>query len=276
MGVVFKASHLPTNRSVAVKVLRQQYAQNATFARRFLREARSAGRLRHPNIVKIYDAGRSPEGHLFYAMEYVDGETLEARIAKEGYLDERSATEIMLAISSGIGVAEGAGVVHRDIKPGNILIASDGVPKLADFGVAMTGGDSTITEDGEIVGTPAYLCPDQVRVGVTVDVRSDIYSLGATFYHAIVGETPFEAPTLATMLAAHLNGEVPSAHHENPSVSQHTSCVIQKMMAKKKGHRYQSAAELTEELELLLQGRRPRAAGSALSPSRMFASLTRH
>jgi len=273
MGIVYKATQLSTGRLVALKVLRRKFARNRAFTKRFVREAQSAAKLRHPNIVEIFDAGESPEGYFFYSMEYVDGETLEARIDREGCLPERGATEIMLGIASALGEAESAGLVHRDVKPGNILLEADGTPKLADFGLARTGDDSTITEEGAIIGTPAYLSPEQARNGVEADIRSDIYSLGSTFFHAVTGAPPYEGPTLATVIAGHLNGEVPSAHQRNRAVSPNASSVIEKMMAKEPKLRYRHAAELSRDLRLLLRGRKPKAAKKGLSPIRMLASL---
>ena len=273
MGIVFRATQLSTGRLVALKVLRRRLARNRAFTKRFVREAQSAAKLRHPNIVEIFDAGESPEGYFFYSMEYVDGETLEARIDREGCLNEKWATEVMLAVASALEEAESADLVHRDVKPGNILLAADGIPKLADFGLARTGDDSTITEEGAIIGTPAYLSPEQARNGVQADIRSDIYSLGCTFFHAVTGAPPYEGPTLATVIAGHLNGEIPSAHERNRAVSPNASSVIQKMMAKEPKLRYRHAAELARDLRLLLRGRRPKAAKKGLSPIRALASL---
>lgn len=260
MGVVFKATQLSMDRSVALKILPPKLAQKEAFTKRFIREAQSAGKLLHPNIVAAYEAGKSPEGYFFFAMEFVDGESLKQLIKRNGPLAEQRAVEVTLGVARGLAHAEKAGLIHRDVKPDNILIAKDGAPKLADFGLAKAPEDTSLTQMGGVVGTPAYISPEQARGEADLDVRSDIYSLGATFYHAVVGAQPFRADTVGTVIAKHLEEKAPVAHEQAEGVSPNTSAVIQKMMAKQPADRYQSADGLIEDLELLAQGHKPKAA----------------
>ena len=259
MGLVFKATDLSLDRTVALKVLAPKFAQDERSLQRFLREAKSAGRLQHRNIVVAYDVGQSPEGHYYLAMELVEGESLRDRIKRQGALDQREATAIVLEVARGLQHAEGVGMVHRDIKPDNILIDQEGTPKIADFGLAKTEEDPLVTQAGGVVGSPNYMSPEQARGAQGIDSRTDIYSLGATYYHLIVGRPPFEGETAAVIMAQHLNQAAPLAHEQNALVSEHTSRVIHKMMAKDPDARYRTVGELIEELERLLAGEAPAA-----------------
>ena len=263
MGVVFKATQLSMDRVVALKILPPKHSKNELFTKRFLREAQSAGRLHHPNIVSAFEAGKSPEGYFYFAMEYVEGEALKALIKRLGPVNESRATEIVLDVARGLEHADKNGLIHRDVKPDNVLLATDGMVKLADFGLAKAPEDTTVTQMGTVVGSPAYMSPEQAQ-GDTLDIRSDIYSLGATFYNALVGAAPYEGDTSGAVIHQHLNALVPNAHEANPDVSENVSKVIEKMMTKDPSERYQTVTELIVDLELLVSGGTPKAAISSL------------
>ena len=264
MAVVFKAVHERTGHVVALKVLPPKHARNPGFTQRFVREVHSANRLSHPNVVAAYEAGQSPEGYLYFAMEYVDGESLRWRVKRHGPLLEQDAIATMLSVAYGLAHAEEAGLVHRDLKPDNIILASDGTPKIADFGLAKAPDDPTITQMGSVIGSPAFMSPEQAKGEVNPDIRSDIYSLGATFYYLLLGRPPFQGETAGVMIAQHISETAPRAHDQDPSISENTSKVIEKMLAKAPSARYQNVSELIADLDLLYRGETPRAARSGL------------
>ena len=208
MGTVLKARQVSMDRVVALKILSQKLARDEKFVKRFLREARSAARLRHPNIVQAYDAGLA-DGCYFFAMEYVDGEGLDAVLRREGPLDPGRALGIMEQVASALAAAHEAGIVHRDVKPSNIMIDTEGEARVTDFGLAKrTEGDITITADGKALGTPAYAAPEMAR-GKGADPRSDLYSLGATFFHVLAGRPPFQGKNFSEVVVKHVTEPPP-------------------------------------------------------------------
>ena len=268
MGIVFKATDVARDRTVALKILRPKFAKNKHFTRRFLREAKSAARLDHPNIVKAYKVGKSEEGYYYFAMEYVDGEPLVKRVKREGPLDCREATEIVIAVAQGLAHAEDKGLIHRDIKPDNILVDENGTPKIADFGLAKADDDPTVTQAGGVLGSPNYMSPEQAKGEQKIDGRTDIYALGASYYHLLTGKPPFIGETAGVVIAKHIDEPPPSAHEANSSVPEDVSHVILKTMAKEPAARYQTAGELIDDLERFLNGERPEAAIASAPPLR--------
>ena len=192
MGNVYKAIQTSLGRLVALKVLPAWLARDATYVKRFLMEARAAAALNHPNIVSVIDVGVN--GGVYYmVMEYVEGENLKDEIARRGRLGEREALKYTLDIARALEAAHRAGIVHRDIKPANILIAEDGTAKLCDLGLAKKqGGDAQLAGAEEVVGSPQYMAPEQVENSASVDIRSDIYSLGVTLFQMLTGRLPYE------------------------------------------------------------------------------------
>lgn len=258
MGVVYKARQLSMNRLVALKILPPRLAKDREFIGRFMREAQAVARLNHPNVVQGIDAGEV-DGFYYFAMEYVPGETVHSIILREGALDERRALGIARDIARALDHAQKHGLVHRDIKPGNIIVTTTGVAKLCDLGLAReldtVGG---IAARGNVaIGTPYYISPEQARGEETSDIRSDIYSLGATLYRAVVGEPPFAADTPAEILAKQVSEPLPWPSSVNPKVSDAVSHLIARMMAKNPQERYQTAAELEQDLDRILEGKRP-------------------
>ncbi len=244
---VYLARQEALQRRVALKVFQVQAGAGANTAGRLAREARLLARLDHENIVRCYDFGQ--EGELFYlAMELVEGESLKQRLDREGRLGEDAAVALVTAVARALLHAHAQGIVHRDVKPGNVLLARDGRVKLTDFGLARGGEDLELTQPGTMIATPQYLSPEQVRNPRRADERSDLYSLGACLYHMVTGVTPHRGETLAEVIGGIVFGRVPPPETHCPGLSQPLSRVIARLMARERGRRYQSARELLEEL----------------------------
>jgi serine/threonine protein kinase/formylglycine-generating enzyme required for sulfatase activity len=234
---------------VALKLLRPQLTSNKEFVERFWREAKIVTMLQHDSIVRGLDAGQADEAY-YFAMEFVEGRSVGSLLELEGALPEATALEIVLQVARGLQYAYERELIHRDIKPDNIMLTPEGHAKLADFGLARSvAADATqLTAAGQIMGTPYYLAPEQAR-GETVDIRSDIYSLGATLYHMVTGHTPFEAPSAIALITKCLTEVPPLANEKNANVSEALSKIIAKMMAKEVSERYQTPSELIGALE---------------------------
>ena len=257
MGAVFKARQVSMDRLVALKVLPPRLAKDEEFVQRFVREARAAAKLSHPNIVQGIDVGYA-DGYYYFAMELVDGVTLRDLVKSEGGLEEKQALDITLSIAKALEHAHKHGIVHRDVKPHNIIISSEGVAKLADLGLARSTlqDDSlvdSLTDDGQAVGTPHYMAPEQVRGERDVDIRADIYSLGATLYETVTGEKPFVGRTVAAVLAKQLTEAPPSPREHAPGLSDATCRLIRKMMAKDRDQRPADPTELVAGIHRALE-----------------------
>ena len=244
MAVVYKAEQLSLDRVVAVKLLDQYSKADGEVLPRFFREARSAARLIHPNVVQIYDVGVDQDVP-YIVMEYVDGETIFDRLRREGMISATAALEIVRSAALALVRAQEFDIIHRDIKPANIVISSRGEVKLTDFGLAKSMRDTSVTRVASrgSLGTPYYMSPEQVE-GRPLDVRSDIYSLGATFYHMVTGRPPFQAPSTADILVAHVTKPLIPACEVEKRVPRALSELIDKMMAKSVQDRYPSARTL--------------------------------
>ncbi|HOX07696.1 MAG TPA: protein kinase [Planctomycetota bacterium] len=257
MGAVYKARQVSMDRIVALKILPPGLAKDQSFVDRFMREARTVAKLNHPNIVQGIDVGTSGKYH-YFAMEYVEGETLQTLIAREGAMPERRALEVVLQIAQALHHAHRNGMVHRDVKPDNIMVMGSGVAKLCDLGLAKSmAGDSTLTQTGMAVGTPHYLSPEQARGDHDVDIRSDIYSLGATLYHMVLGRTPFSGSSAAVVMTKHLSEEPQDPREVRPELTAGLAALVMKMMAKERDARYESPEALINDLNLVLAGRPP-------------------
>ena len=259
MGAVYKTRQISMNRVVALKVLSQQLAENAEFVARFLREAQAAARVNHTNIVQAFDTGEA-DGHYYLAMEFVDGPSLDELLTATGALPEQRALEITRDIASGLRAAHGAGLIHRDVKPANILLTSDGTAKLADLGLARectVDDEGCLTNLGFALGSPDYIAPEQIRAEADIDGRCDIYSLGATLYHLLTGAHPYTGATGTVVMSKHLAEAVPNARQANPQVSVDAATIIMKAMAKNREDRYSDASEMLAAVEAVLRGERP-------------------
>ena len=249
-GCVYLAHDPSETRKVAIKALSPRYSTEPHFLSRFRREAQAAAELKHPNIVAAFKVGEDL-GQFYYVMEYCEGESLEARIKRERTLAWPEAIEIVLQVASGLQYAHERGFIHRDIKPANIFITNERTVKILDLGLSKNIADdehSFATSTGVILGTPHYISPEQVLGEKDVDGRTDIYSLGATLYHMLTGETPFNGQSSAAIIVKHLNEHAPSAGLISPDVPESVCAIVKKMMAKQRDQRHASCAELIEQL----------------------------
>ena len=254
MAEVYLAHDEVLDRDVALKVLKDKYAGNEEFVRLFRREARSAARLNHPNIVSVYDQGRSEDGTYYIAMEYVSGGTLKDLVLGEGALDPETATKFASQIAQALGHAHEHGVIHRDIKSRNILLTQAGYAKVADFGIARAAtATTTSSRPGPILGTPGYISPEQA-MGQPVDARSDLYSLGVVLYEMLTGNLPYSGEDPTSMAFQHVHGPLRSPREANPDVPEPLNALTTKLLAKDPEDRYTSAVELADDLERVRSG----------------------
>jgi tRNA A-37 threonylcarbamoyl transferase component Bud32 len=248
MGTVFKARQKRMNRIVALKVLKPSLARDTRYVERLRREARIVASLNHPNIVTGYDLGEEG-GYHFFVMEFVEGKSLRALLVEWGMFAEEYVRRVARQVALALDHAYQRGVIHRDIKPGNILIDERGEVKLTDMGLAKGPADLTLTRDGATVGTPQYISPEQARSPQDVDVRSDLYSLGATLYHMATGVPPFRGDTMAELITKVLSAVPVPPNEVNPALSEGMSLVLRKLLAKDLRVRYQTPRELLDDLD---------------------------
>ena len=255
MAEVYRARDDLLGREVAVKVLSERLSGDRTFVERFRREAQAAANLNHPNVVSLYDFGADNSTY-YIVMEYIDGLPLADIISAEGPLMPERAAEIGIDVARALERAHAAGLVHRDIKPSNIMMNSSGQTKVTDFGIAraLTGeGDQTVTQTGMVIGTAAYLSPEQAQ-GAQIDQRSDVYSLGCVLYEMLGGRPPFTGDTPLSVAYQHVRDNPEPPSRVNPDVPSALDAIVMKALAKNPDNRYQSATELREDLERFLAG----------------------
>ncbi len=258
MAFVYKGRQLSLNRIVAIKVLPKRFTENPEYVERFYKEGQAAGKLNHPNIVQAFDVGESG-GYHYFVMEYVEGKTISDDLVAGKVFSEKEALEIIIQVAHALAHAHAKGLIHRDVKPKNIMIDKSGVVKLADMGLARETTDiaAAQSEAGKAYGTPYYIAPEQIRGRIDIDGRADIYGLGATFYHMVTGQVPFMAEDSSEVMKKHLKEKLVPPDHINTSLSAGVSEVIEIMMAKSREDRYKNVEELLLDLEALQNGQPP-------------------
>ena len=252
MAEVFEGRDRLLARRVAIKVPLSQHAHDPEFAQRFRREAQAAASLSHPGVVAVYDTG-SENGTHFIVMEYVDGRTLKDVIRAEAPLYPDRAAEITADVCAALGAAHARGLVHRDVKPANIMLMPDGRVKLMDLGIARAAAGETLTQTAAMLGTAQYLSPEQAQ-GQAVDYRSDLYSLGCCLYEMLTGTVPFTGATPVAIAYRHVREDPTPPRMLNPDVPAPLEAITLKAMAKLPDNRYQTAAEMHDDLERFRNG----------------------
>lgn len=245
MAEVYAAHDRVLDRNVAVKLLLERFKEDSAFTRRFSDEARHAARLNHPNLVAVYDTGTA-DGQPFIVMELVDGRSLQEALA-EGMVDVAIAVNIVAVVCEALGYAHDRGVIHRDVKPGNIMLAHDGSVKVTDFGIARAIGNDTVTRTAAVLGTAAYLSPEQAQGGA-IDPRSDLYSLGVVLYEALTGSQPFRGDSAVTVAYQHVQEQPRPPRERNPNISVALEAVVLRALTKNPANRYQHAADMHADL----------------------------
>ena len=247
-GIVYMAEQLSVFRTVALKILHREFVTNPQFERRFRREASVAALLGHRNVITVYDFDKAEDGSLYIAMEYVIGRTLR-EIMQEGIMAVGRAVNVVTQAARGLGSAHAAGVIHRNVKPENIMVITEGEEvKVIDFGIARVIGQATPAGAGVIIGTPAYMAPEQIRGGAITE-RTDIYSLGIVFSEMLCGRVPFEATTRTAVLVQHLN-DIPAPVHElRRAVPLSVGKVVARMLEKQPENRQKNMEEVVLSLK---------------------------
>jgi eukaryotic-like serine/threonine-protein kinase len=251
MSKVYRAHDRLLERTVALKILHEHYSQDDEYIERFRREARSVAQLAHPNVVTVIDRGEH-EGRQYIVFEYVEGENLKQLVEREGPLPARQVIELGLQVARALASAHARGVVHRDVKPQNVLLSEEGVPKVTDFGIARSSDVESVTLTGTVMGTSEYLPPEQAR-GEPVDVRSDVYSLGAILYELCTGDVPYPGENPVSVAVRHLHEPVPSVRERRRDIPSRLDAAIRRALAKDPAERFGSMDELIGELQACLR-----------------------
>jgi serine/threonine-protein kinase len=251
MSTVYLASDDTLDRPVAVKVMHREMSEQEDQLQRFRQEARAVAKLTHPNVVSVIDAGEDG-GYPYIVFEYIKGETLKQRIGRVGALDTQEAIAYAIEVARGLGVAHARNMVHRDIKPQNVLIDEEGRAKLTDFGISRQLEQDGVTATGRVLGTTDYVAPEQA-MGKAVDPRSDIYSLGVVLYEMLVGQVPFHADSQVGVAMKHVNEELPDVQRRRPEASAAVALVVERATAKDPAERYQTIGEMVDDLETALE-----------------------
>ena len=264
MATVYKAKQVSLDRVVAVKILPKKVSRNVEFIERFYKEGRAAARLGHNNIVQAIDVGTTPDDLHYFVMEYVEGPTLydimqPPPVGRGQNFAEGEALDITIQMADALAHAHERGLIHRDVKPKNIILTPGGVAKLTDLGLAREKDDKQAaeTEAGKAYGTPYYISPEQIRGEIDIDHRADIYSLGATMYHLVTGRPPFDGDTPSAVMHKHLKDHLVPPDHVNVALGPGISEIIEVAMAKDRDERYPTSEDMLEDLRAVREGRAP-------------------
>jgi len=249
MGEVYLAEQLTMHRTVALKILHNKWADDEEFRKRFLLEARAAGKLNHQNLIQVYDVNKY-QGKYYFSMEFIDGVTVEDLIRHEGALPVEKVINICMQVCQALKYLANHNIVHRDIKPANIMVTKDGTVKLGDFGFIQSVWDAELMQEGTTIGTPDYISPEQARGERNLDVRSDIYSLGASLFHMLTGKTLFQG-TCSKVMRDHIETEPPKLDELRKDLPKDLKRMLGKMTAKQPIDRYQTPDEVIKDLDLL-------------------------
>ncbi len=251
MSTVYLARDATLDRQVAVKVMHREMSEQPDQLERFRQEARAVAKLSHPNVVAVIDAGEDG-GYPYIVFEYVEGETLKQRIARVGALDTQEALAYAIEIARGLTVAHARNMVHRDVKPQNVLIDAEGRAKLTDFGISRQLEQDGMTATGRVLGTTDYVAPEQA-MGHGADPRSDLYSLGVVLYEMLIGQVPFHADSQVGVAMKHVNEELPDVQQRRPEISAAAALVVERATAKEPAKRYQEVGEMIDDLSTALE-----------------------
>jgi serine/threonine-protein kinase len=249
MGEVYLAEQLTMHRTVALKILHAKWADDEEFRKRFLLEARAAGKLSHQNLIQVFDVGKY-QGKYYFSMEFIDGVTVEDLIRHQGALPVEKVVDLTRQVCEALKYLSNQNIVHRDIKPANIMVTKDGTVKLGDFGFIQSRWDAELMQEGTTIGTPDYISPEQARGERNLDVRSDIYSLGASLFHMLSGKTLFSG-SCSSVMRAHIDVEPPRLDDLRKDLPAGLLRLVQKMTRKDQAERYQTPDEVIKDLELL-------------------------
>src|SRR5438445_5300608 len=247
MSSVYKARDTLLERNVALKVLHEHFTADEDYVERFRREARAVAQLSHPNIVTVIDRGEE-DGRQFIVFEYIDGQTLKEIVEERGPLPVREAVELAIGVARGLAFAHSHGLVHRDVKPQNVLLNGDGKPKVTDFGIARSLDVQGVTQTGTVLGTSHYIAPEQAS-GRPVDAHTDVYSLGAVLYEVLTGEVPFEGENFVTVALKHVHEPAPSVLDRRPDCPLRLAAAVERALAKEPPDRFPTMDAFAAELE---------------------------
>ncbi|MCB9614395.1 MAG: serine/threonine protein kinase [Sandaracinus sp.] len=273
MGTLYLARHRRLRRDVAVKVIHAAFATHELALARFFREAEALARVRSPHVVQVLDALKVPDGRPALVVEHLEGEDLQARLNRDGRMGVDEALALAVELCRGLAAAHAVGVVHRDLKPSNVFLDERaGVAKLIDFGVAHLDGDAALTRTGTVVGTPAYMAPEQVRGSAGVDGRADVYGVGAVLYRCLTGRAPYEGSTPTAVLSKVLEGPPEPPRALAPELPAEAETLVMRAMARDPETRFRSADELAEACKELLRRRASPFPWSGRSTSRALGA----
>jgi eukaryotic-like serine/threonine-protein kinase len=273
MSSVFKAHDRLLDRSVAIKVLHPQFTEDEEYVERFRREARSVAQLSHPNIVTVIERGED-SGRQYIVFEYVQGENLKQLLERTGPMSAYEALGMALQMARALSFAHGRGLIHRDVKPQNVLLNAEGQAKMTDFGIARSVDVQGVTITGTVLGTSEYIAPEQAR-GQQVDAQTDVYSLGVVLYELLTGSVPYDGDNFVTVALRHVNEPVPSLLEQRPDAPPRLALAVERAMAKSPDERYESMDELVEELEDCLAELDPSSEDATMITRRPVAAARR-